>query len=142
MSLKNKKGKSYYNKEYQRKWREEHPGYGKEYRKNIGGRKVNNMSLNKSIEFLEKLKDKNGIDVEVVNQMQRKVKTLDEALLLDLEKLAKGLYKPIRKVGYIAMKSKNPENIETFFEEINKVIAKAGTAFPEAKITISFIREY
>jgi len=142
---KNKKRKIEENREkareYQRKWRKEHKEYSKEYRKNIKGKKANNMSLNKSIEFLEKLKDKKGIDAEVVNQMQREVKTLDEALFLDLEELAKKLYKPIRKVWVVAIKSKDKEEIDQYEEMLNETMNRGKTIFPEAMLTISELKE-
>lgn len=128
-------------RKYQIKWREEHPEYSKEYHKNIKERKVNNMSLNKSIEFLEKLKDKKGINVEVVNQMQREVKTLDEALLLDLEELAKRLYKPIRKVWVIAIKSTDKKETDQYEEMLTETMNRGKTIFPKAMLTISLLRD-
>lgn len=138
MSLKDEEKKR---KEYQRKWRKEHKEYGKEYRKNIKERKKNKMSLNKSIEFLEKLKDKKGIDTEVVNQMQKEVKTLDEALLLDLEELAKRLYKPIRKVWVMAIKSVNKEEINKYEGMLNETMNRGKTIFPKSMLTISLLRD-
>lgn len=128
-------------REDQRKWREKHPDYQKEYRKNIKERKLNNMSLNKSIEFLEKLKDKRGINVEMVNQMQKEVKTLDEALLLDLEELTKRLYKPIKKAWVIAIKSVNKEEIDQYEEMLTETINQGKTIFSKAMFTISLLRD-
>jgi uncharacterized protein (DUF305 family) len=104
-------------------------------------RKENKMSLNKSIEFLEKLKDKKGIDTEVVNQMQKEVKTLDEALLLDLEKLKKRLYKPIRKVWVLAIKSTNKEEIDQYEEMLNETMNRGKNIFPKSILTISLLRD-
>ena len=128
-------------REYQIKWRKEHPGYQKEYHKNIEERNINKMSLNKSIEFLEKLKDKKGIDTEVINQMQKEVKTLDEALLLDLKLLEKKLYKPIRKVWVLAIKSTNEEEINQYEEMLNETMNRGKNIFPKAMLTISLLRD-
>jgi len=142
---KNKRRKTERNREkareYQIKWRKEHPGYQKEYHKNIKERNINKMSLNKSIEFLEKLKDKKGIDTEVVNQMQKEVKTLDEALLLDLKLLEKKLYKPIRKVWVVAIKSINEEEIDQYEEMLNETMNRGKTIFPKSMLTISLLRD-
>jgi len=128
-------------RKYQIKWRKEHPDYSKKYHKNIKERNINKMSLNKSIEFLEKLKDKKGIDTEVVNQMQKEVKTLDEALLLDLKLLEKKLYKPIRKVWVVAIKSINEEEIDQYEEMLNETMNRGKTIFPKSMLTISLLRD-
>ena len=103
-------------------------------------RRENKMSFNKSIEFLEKLKDKKNIDVNTVNQMQNRVKSLDEALLLDLEKLFEKLNKPIRKVCYFAIKAKE-EDVKKIEEKHNNWIEQARIEFPETIITISEAKE-
>ena len=128
-------------KRYKEKNKEKIREYQKEYReKNIKGRRGNNMSLNKSLEFLEKLKDKEGIDLGTINQMQNKIKSLDEALLLDVERLFERLHKPIRKVWYVAIKAKE-EDVKRYEEMLDEIIGKAKIIFPEAKITISLCKD-
>lgn len=98
------------------------------------------MSLNKSIKYLEDLKKNKNIDIDVIKKMQDKIKSLDEALLLDIQKLVEEKLKPIRKVWYLAIKAKE-KDVKEYEELQNRWVEKMGTIFPEAKITISLCKD-
>ncbi|MBA7556155.1 hypothetical protein ES705_48854 [subsurface metagenome] len=99
------------------------------------------MDLNKSIKYLEDLKENKNIDADTINKIQDKIKSLDEASLLEIKELVEKRCKPIRKVWVMAIKSKDKEELEQYEEMLNEIMNRGRTTFPEAMFTISLLKQ-
>jgi len=96
--------------------------------------------LHTAIEFLEKEKEKKDIDVNLINGWQKDIKTLGEAIAFSFNEAFEKKYKPIRKVWFVAIKSKE-KDVKKFEEMFAQVIENIKGIFPEAKITISLCKK-
>ncbi|MBA7543330.1 hypothetical protein ES705_35660 [subsurface metagenome] len=61
--------------------------------------------------------------------------------VINLEKLKKRLYKPIRKVWVLAIKSTNKEEIDQYEEMLNETMNRGKNIFPKSMLTISLLRD-
>ena len=91
--------------------------------------------LHTAIEFLEKKKGHEDIDVNIINGWQKEIKTLGEAIALGFSEAFEKKHKPIKKVLYLSIKD-NKEEVEKIVESYNKWLEQIKTKFPKTKIAI------
>lgn len=87
--------------------------------------------LHIATEFLEKMKEKEDIDIDMINKWQGEITTLGEAIAKDFEKAIEAKRKPIRKVWYMAIRAKK-EDTEKYEKILDDIVIKSKIQFPEA----------
>ena len=192
MPYKNKEENDAYNK----KWREKNPEYMKQWKKNNKEKMSENFKgaahkgckfingkwtekkqeekdapefMKKTVEFLEQIKSNRKVDVDVINEMEKRARTVDEAIRSDcnkiqlehnnmldriqdmisnlnqdfqsiLNKAEEEKLKPIRKIWYWAIKGME-RDVEEIIESHDKWIEQTKTEFPKSKITLSLCQD-
>ena len=96
--------------------------------------------LHTAIEFLEKKKEKEDIDVNIINGWQKEIKTLGEAIAVGFNEAFEKKNKPIRKVWYFSIKAKEKDMCKIAENHI-EWIEQTKTEFPEAKIKLNIMRD-
>ena len=124
-------------REYSKNWYWKNKDIIKKRRENgMEDKKEKDNFLHVAVEFLEKMKEKEDIDIDMINDWQRDITTLGIAIAKDFERAFEKKNKPIRKVWYLAIKAKE-EDTKKYEKILDDIIVKSIIQFPEAKITKS-----